>query len=939
MASYPFQEIETKWQKYWKEEGTFRHVSPEISTDPKYYVLDMFPYPSGAGLHVGHPLGYIATDILAKYYKLKGYNVLHPMGFDSFGLPAENYAIETGTHPSITTEKNIQRYKEQLEMLGLGYDDKAEIRTSDPSYYKWTQWIFLELFDCWYDYKLQRAKRIDELIFHLSKNGTENLFAVTSIQDSIKADDWNSMSEPEQQKYLLNFRLAYLSFTPVNWCPALGTVLSNEEVKDGVSERGGHPVIRVPMRQWSLRITAYADRLLAGLDTVDWPEPLKEMQRNWIGKSEGLELAFEVEGFNHGIEIFTTRPDTLFGVCFLSLAPEHPLALEISAIEHKKSVEAYIEKALSRSERDRISDTKELTGVFTGVYAIHPLNGNRIPIWVADYVLAGYGTGAVMGVPAHDDRDFVFAKKNSLNLKIVIEPIKPHDFNKGAWVLKEGLIIDSDFLNGLSVEIGIQKVIQTVEEKGLGQRKINFRFRDAIFSRQRYWGEPIPIMYKDGIPYAVSKSDLPVTLPEVISYKPTGNGDSPLAGIIDWVNLPNGYQRETNTMPGWAGSSWYFLRYPDSSNNHFFCTNANEKYWMNVDFYLGGAEHAVGHLLYARFWTKFLYDLNHITHQEPFQRLFNQGMILGYRYFLEVDIERKIAFNKPGNEIKIPKNNYKKLEVKQEFINDKGFFIKENLNLLLERNNLESLEWKWEDSNTFEVELGLYTDKMSKSLGNVVNPDDMCKTYGADTFRMYEMFLGPLDQPKPWNTNGISGVHSFLKRWWNLMVDESGKLLLTDEIVTNEENRFLHQLIKKVTDDIEKLSFNTTVSAFMIFVNKMNESKCCKRLIMLPAVICLAPFAPHFAEEIWMKAGNTRSVFLEKFPIYDDNFLVSNTFEYPIQINGKTSNLRLSFDINKNKDEIGQEVIKNEGVNLLLKGKRLLKLIVVPGRIINLVIE
>jgi len=938
MAKFPFPDKDKDWQQFWKQHGTFRHQDPATSQKPKYFVMDMFPYPSGSGLHVGHPLGYIATDIIAKFHQLKGFNVLHPMGFDSFGLPAENYAIQTGTHPALTTENNIKRYKEQLEMLGLGYSDTTELRTSNPEYYRWTQWIFLKLFKSWYDRQAGRARPIEELVNLLQTHGTQGFQAAQSEELLFTASEWNALSEANQQKALLNYRLAYISYTPVNWCPALGTVLANEEVKDGLSERGGHPVVRMPMRQWSLRITAYADRLLEGLETIDWSDALKEMQRNWIGKSTGLEISFPLASGEDKLSIFTTRPDTLFGVSFLSIAPEHPLAAQLLTEAFQAAGLEYIEKSKSRSERERMADTKQVSGVFSGSYAIHPFTGAEVPIWIADYVLAGYGTGAVMAVPAHDDRDFLFAKHFGLPLKQVIQAPESFDLSKNAWVEKSGTLIESDFLNGLQVSEAIEKMIGEAENRRLGIRKINYRFRDAIFSRQRYWGEPIPIVFKDDLPYAVDESELPLRLPDVSSYKPTGTGESPLASIPEWVNLPDGSRRETNTMPGWAGSSWYFLRYFDASNPEQFCDPKKAAYWMNVDLYIGGTEHAVGHLLYARFWTKVLYDLGLVPKEEPFQKLVNQGMILGYRYFLEADQNMKAVFSGTGHEDSAGEG-FRKLEVPQSLMLEHGQVEKSKLEAILEHNRIDPTNWSWNTPSGDTVETGAYTDKMSKSIGNVVNPDDMCIQYGADTFRMYEMFLGPLEQHKPWNTNGITGVHSFLKKIWNLLHNEENQLIQDLVESTKEELRLLHSLIKKVQEDIERLSFNTSIPAFMVFSNEMQRLTCRKKAIWEKAIVCLAPYAPHIAEELWAEYGNTDSIFTASFPEFNAALLELDEINYPIQVNGKTSSFTLTYPAGLDKNALEEAVRADEKLGEILKGRELKKLIAVPGRIVNLVVE
>lgn len=923
MGKYNFQTIEAKWQRYWKEKQTFRVSAP--NDKPKYYILDMFPYPSGAGLHVGHPLGYIATDIIKRYKKLKGYNVLHPMGFDAFGLPAENYAIQTGTHPAITTEKNILRYQEQLDLLGLVYTPDTAIRTCDPSYYRWTQWIFLQFFNAWYNRKSQKAEPIATLIKHLETFGTENLEAATSNENSLRPEQWQSFSLAEKEQFLAQYRLAYQSYAMVNWCPALGTVLANEEVKDGLSERGGHPVERISMRQWFLRITAYAERLLQGLDHIDWPASIVEMQRNWIGRSEGAVIHFSIQGRQESLTIFTTRPDTIFGVTFMALAPEHPLAPIIATAEQKEEVDAYIKKVNARSERERLAETKKVSGVFTGAYATHPFKGSPIPIYIADYVLMGYGTGAIMAVPAHDSRDYAFARFFQLPILPVIEG---SDITQAANETKEGILINSEFLNGLSVSQAIKRAIEELEQKKIGVQKTTYRLRDAIFSRQRYWGEPFPIIFDGEIPQALGEEDLPVVLPEVQSYKPTGTGDSPLAAVNDWVNLPDGKRRETNTMPGWAGSSWYFLRYLDPLNTRYFSGQEKQKYWMPVDLYIGGSEHAVGHLLYSRFWVKFLYDLGHCPVEEPFKKLINQGMIQG---------RSNIAYKLKDSPTFIPVTQIEGKEV---------IPIHVDVSLTQEdRLDIEGFKrWRpdYKDA-TFILENGSYLcgvqiEKMSKSLYNVVNPDEICRKYGADTFRLYEMFLGPLEQHKPWNTQGINGVANFLRKFYNLYLDDNESLLITEAPPTGEEYKLLHQTIKKVGEDIERLSFNTAASQFMIFTNEMHRLKCHKRAILEPILVALAPFAPHLAEELWEKLGNAPSIFESSYPAWEQKYLEEDNFEYPVSVNGKLRT-KLLLPLTLEIVEIEKIAISAPEVQKYIQGKNLKKVVVVPKKIINLVVN
>lgn len=925
MSSYNPQEIEKKWQKHWQATNAYKVENN--SDKPKYYVLDMFPYPSGAGLHVGHPLGYIASDIVTRYKRHQGYNVLHPMGFDAFGLPAEQYAIQTGQHPAVTTAQNIKRYKEQLNNIGFSYDWSREVQTCDPSYYKWTQWIFCRLFESWYDTTADKAKPISELITVFEKEGNANVNAHSDETPVFTADEWKAKNEEEQQKTLLNYRLAYLANSMVNWCPELGTVLANEEVKDGLSERGGHPVFKVNMRQWFLRITAYADRLLKDLDTIDWTDALKEQQRNWIGKSEGASIHFNLDQHNEQIEVFSTRPDTIFGATFMVLAPEHELVEKITTTEQKAEVEKYIDYAGKRSERDRMSEVKTITGCFTGAYALNPMNGEKIPVWIADYVLAGYGTGAVMAVPGHDSRDYAFAKHFGLPIiQVVTDKENTISIEEESFDAKEGVMINSDFLTGMDVLAAKKAIIAKLEEMGIGKGKTNFRLRDAGFSRQRYWGEPFPIVYRNGLPYLVDESELPVTLPEVESYKPTGDGNSPLAAMEEWVNTPNG-QRETNTMPGWAGSSWYFLRYMDPNNNEAFASKEAVDYWQNVDLYLGGSEHATGHLLYVRFWTKFLYDIGKIPVNEPAKKLINQGMIQGTSAFV---------YRINGT------NKFVSYNLRKEY---ETTALHADVNMV-EGNELDIEQFKnWREEYNdaeFVLEDGKYivgneVEKMSKSKYNVVNPDLMVEKYGADTLRMYEMFLGPLDQSKPWNTNGIEGVYRFLGKLWRLFFNASDAFEISDAEPTKEELKILHKTIKKTAEDIENFSFNTTVSAFMICVNELAQLKCNKRAVLEPLLICLSPYAPHIAEELWKLCGHEGGILDVNFPNYNEEYLVENTFNYPVSINGKMR-AQIEFPLDADQATIQDAVMANETVQKWMDGKPLKKFILVKGRIINVVV-
>ena len=921
MADYKFQEIEKKWQKKWSDQGIYK-----VSNDPdkpKYYILDMFPYPSGTGLHVGHPLGYIASDIIARFKRLNGYNVLHPMGFDSFGLPAEQYAIQTGQHPAITTEENITRYKEQLKALGFSCDWSRELRTSDPEFYKWTQWIFKLIYNSWFNNETNKAESIDSLVAILEKEGNVAINASCDANTpAITAAEWNGYDEKAKQLFLLKYRLAYQAETTVNWCPALGTVLSNDEVKDGFSERGGHPVIKKKMPQWSMRITAYADRLLDGLDTIDWPEPVKEMQRNWIGKSFGAEIDFEVEGTDSKIRVFTTRIDTIFGVSFMVIAPESELVDELTTSDRQDEVDAYVTQAKNRSERERMSDAKNVTGVFTGSYALHPFTNERIPVYIADYVLAGYGTGAVMAVPGGDQRDFDFAKKFDLPIPIINDAQKLTDTE--ADPTKEGKIINSDFLNGLTPPEAIEKGIEEVEKREIGIRKVNYKLRDAIFGRQRYWGEPIPVYYEDGIPKLIPDEDLPLNLPRVDEYLPTEDGDPPLGRATDWNY--NGHPCELSTMPGWAGSSWYFFRYMDPENENEFCDQKSLSYWKDVDFYMGGSEHATGHLLYSRFWTKFLFDMGIVEVDEYAKKLVNQGMIQGrsslaYRVngenkFVSKGLKSQYDTTSIHVDVNIVKDDVLDIEAFRRF-----------------RKDTADAEFVLEDGKFF---CGAEVEKMSKSKYNVVNPDDLVERYGADTLRMYEMFLGPIEQSKPWNTNGIGGVYKFLRKFWTLFHSNDSFAVSEDE-PTKEELKILHGTIKKVAEDAENLSLNTSVSTFMIAVNELSAVKCNKRSILEPLTITLSPFAPHIAEEVWQLLGHNSSIVESVYPSFEEKYLAEDSIEYPVSVNGKMR-IKISFPANASKKVIEEGALANEIIQKWMDGKDPGKVIVVPGKIVNIVI-
>ena len=916
---YNFKEIEAKWQSRWRTDKTYK-----VETDPsrpKFYVLDMFPYPSGAGLHVGHPLGYIASDIYSRYKRLKGFNVLHPMGYDAFGLPAEQYAIQTGQHPAVTTEQNIARYREQLDKIGFSFDWDREVRTCDPGYYKWTQWAFLEMFSHWYDRSKQQARPVAELVAAFEKSGTEGVDAACTTEMRFTAAEWKAKSEPEKEQILQNYRLAFRADTMVNWCPKLGTVLANDEVHDGLSVRGGYPVEQKRMKQWLLRVTAYAQRMLDGLDRLEWSDSLKEIQRNWIGRSEGAQVFFDIQGSDKKLEIFTTRPDTIFGVTFMVIAPEHEWVGELTTPENRAEVEAYIEQTKKRSERDRIADTKRVSGVATGSYAINPFTGRAIPIYISDYVLAGYGTGAIMAVPAHDSRDYAFARHFGLEIIPVVEG---GDLSKESYDAKSGQVINSDFLNGMDVKEAIRVMFEEVERRGLGKKLVNYRLRDAIFSRQRYWGEPFPIYYKDDTACPLPMDKLPLELPPIENFGPTEQGEPPLARVKGWAT-PEGYPYELSTMPGFAGSSAYYLRYMDPHNDKALVSREADEYWRNVDLYVGGIEHATGHLMYSRFWNMFLYDLGYVCEEEPFKKLVNQGMIQGRSNF----VYRVVGTNK-----------FVSLGLRDRYETQE---IHVDVNIV--KNDLLDLDacraWRPEFRDAeFILEEGKYVcgwaiEKMSKSMYNVVNPDYIVETYGADTLRMYEMFLGPLEQSKPWDTNGIDGVHKFLRRFWRLFYDRDGRFCVTDEKATEKELRTLHKTIRKVTEDIENFSFNTSVAAFMICLNELGD--CPKREILEPLTVLIAPFAPHIAEELWEALGKSGSVCDAQYPVYDEKHLVQSSFEYPVSINGKLR-FKKEYATSMTPAEIQADVVTAPEAQKWIEGKTPKKVIVVPGKIINIVI-
>ena len=971
---YQFKEIEKRWQAFWAKNNTFK--TEDDSIKPKYYVLDMFPYPSGTGLHVGHPLGYIASDIIARYKRHKGFNVLHPMGYDSFGLPAEQYAIQTGQHPAITTNQNIARYRDQLDKMGFSFDWNREVRTSNPEYYKWTQWIFIQIYNSWYNKSSKKAEKISSLIneFENFGNNKVNAFCDESVK-LFSAQEWKLFSEKEKSDTLMAYRLAYLGEAYVNWCPSLGTVLANDEIKDGLSERGGYAVERKLMKQWSMRISAYAQRLIDDLDTIDWSESIKESQRYWIGKSEGTSLKFKIIDSNFDsenyIEVFTTRPDTIFGVTFITLAPENELVLKITSTKQKVEVEDYIIKTKNRSERERQSDVTKISGVFLGAYAENPFNGHKIPIWIGDYVLVGYGTGAVMSVPAHDSRDYAFAKHFNLP---ILEVVKGGDLSKESYDAKEGILINSNFLNGLPVKEAFNKAIEEIEKRFLGKRKTNYRLRDAVFGRQRYWGEPIPIYYKDGIPFELSENELPLLLPEVDKFLPTEDGEPPLARALESWKKDGKYNYETTTMPGWAGSSWYFLRYMDSTNNSVFANKKLTDYWKQIDLYIGGSEHATGHLLYVRFWTKILFDLGLIDIEEPAKKLINQGMIQGrsnFIYWLSPIISSSSDINQSNlSRIFISKSIANLIEKKdvtiidftkkiisqkikkefpklQDFNIEKISVLKSHVDVNIVTNDLLDIdafkEWRTEyaDADFIKEENGDFicdheVEKMSKSKWNVVSPDDICDKFGADTLRLYEMFLGPIEQSKPWNTNGISGVSGFLKKLWRLFFQNS-EIFVSDDNPSKGELRTLHKTIKKITEDIERFSFNTSVSNFMICVNELTEVKCNKRVILEPLLILISPYAPHISEELWNIIGHKESISLEKFPICQEEFLINDSFNYPISFNGKMR-LNIELPANLTIEEIEKEVMNRADVKKYLEDKAPKKIIIVPNKIVNIVI-
>ncbi len=1015
--SYNHKQIEAHWQKYWADNQTFKAINN--SDKPKFYVLDMFPYPSGAGLHVGHPLGYIASDIYARYKRHKGFNVLHPQGYDSFGLPAEQYAIQTGQHPAKTTKENIKTYRRQLDQIGFSFDWSREVRTSSPEYYKWTQWIFIQLFESYYCKDAQKAKSISELIDILNNHGNKDVNACSDENIEIfSATQWKRFTEKQQQEILAKYRLTYLSETEVNWCPQLGTVLANDEIVNGVSERGGYPIVRKKMKQWSMRITAYAQRLLDGLNTIDWPQPLKDSQTNWIGRSEGAMVSFDVtprkiilgQNFRevvYKIEVFTTRPDTIFGVSFMTLAPEHELVSQIVTEEQKDEVNTYIEATAKRSERDRMADVKTISGVFTGAYVLHPFTGKQIPIWIGDYVLASYGTGAVMAVPCGDQRDYDFARHFGIEIPNIFQDI---DISKQACEDKSTIIANSDFISGMTAKKAIKRIIFELEQKGIGKGKINYRLRDAVFSRQRYWGEPFPVYYKDGMPQMIDVEHLPIKLPKVEKYLPTEDGKPPLGNATVWawdikesavvsnqlIDNETIFPLELNTMPGWAGSSWYFNRYMDANNSKEFASKEALNYWQDVDLYIGGSEHATGHLLYSRFWQKFLFDKGLVPVDEYAKKLINQGMILGMSAFVkrldrviidendekvvnniyisqnkvetkaeysgEVEIDDDgLVWRKGTMSMKIPKNILLEFEndyinkLKKEFTNFENLennkfnfmyskihadvsFVNSSDELDIEafkncREEYKDAKFITEEDGTFKVSREV--EKMSKSKYNVVSPDDICEKYGADTLRLYEMFLGPLEQAKPWNTAGITGVSSFLKKLWKLYFNNED-FIVTDEKATKEELKTLHKTIKKVDEDIANFSFNTSVSSFMIAVNELTTQKCNKREILEPLAVLISPYAPHIAEELWNGLGHNESISTAEYPVFNADYLIESTKTYPISFNGKMRfTMELSLDLSK--DEIETAVLDHEKTQNQLQGRTPKKVIVVPGKIVNIV--
>jgi leucyl-tRNA synthetase len=980
---YNHSEIEKRWQKEWQTNKTFS--AKENSKKPKFYSLDMFPYPSGAGLHVGHPLGYIASDIYSRYKRLKGYNVLHPMGYDSFGLPAEQYAIQTGQHPAVTTKTNVERYRQQMDQIGFSFDWDREVKTSDPSYYKWTQWIFKQLFNSWYNKATNKAEKLETLTAVFETEGNANVKASCAETELFTAEQWDKFTEKEQSNILMNYRLAFISNSMVNWCPALGTVLANDEIKDGVSERGGHPVVQKLMRQWSMRITAYAERLIQGLDTIDWSDSIKEQQKNWIGKSKGASIRFAVisppssvysSDEKKFIEVFTTRPDTIFGVNFMVLAPEHELVAEITTDEQRVEVEAYIEQASLKTERDRQADVKNITGVNTGAFAIHPFTGEKVQIWIGDYVLAGYGTGAVMAVPAGDQRDWAFATHFDIEIKNIFENV---DISEAACEDKSAILTNSDFLNGMNAKQGIGAAIKAIQEKGYGKGMTNFKLRDAIFSRQRYWGEPFPVYFENEIPKVIEDEFLPIELPEVENYLPTEDGDPPLGNANTWSwcrnkkilktnDKQNGvctWPMELNTMPGWAGSSWYFLRYMDANNPNEFVSREKADYWGQVDLYIGGAEHATGHLLYSRFWTKFLYDRNYISFEEPFKKLINQGMILGrssfvfklkdfqdYKLKRETFISYNLLENHKENKVISPKGidlireclkdeiviNKKKTSYSYQELPVDINFVK---NDILDQEAFKNWREEYKDAEFITNEVGDYicgseVEKMSKSKYNVQTPDELVEKFGADTLRCYEMFLGPLEQAKPWDTNGITGVNSFLKKLWRLF-HEGEQFVVTEGEADKNSLKTLHTAIKKITEDLERYSFNTIVSNLMICVNELQTQKCKNKQVLSELLVLISPYAPHICEELWNKLGNTESISFATWPEFNPEHLVEANHNYPVSFNGKMR-FMLELPTTMQKEEIEKAVLAHEKTAHYLDGKSIKKLIIVPKKIVNVVI-
>ena len=919
---YNFKEIETKWQARWAAEHTFK--AENDSSKPKYYVLDMFPYPSGAGLHVGHPLGYIASDIYSRYKRLCGFNVLHPMGYDAFGLPAEQYAIQTGQHPAVTTETNINRYRQQLDRIGFSYDWSREVRTCDPEYYKWTQWAFLQMFNCWYDNAQAKARPVSELEEAFAQGGSAAVDAACGEYREFSAQEWNAMSEKEKSEVLMEYRIAYQGETSVNWCPALGTVLANDEVKEGYSVRGGHPVEQKKMTQWQLRVSAYAGRLLDDLEELDWTDSLKDMQRNWIGRSQGAEMVFKAYngGQEYDMVIFTTRADTVFGVTFMVLAPESEWVEKLTSEDQKEAVAEYLAMAKKKTERERMAETRKVTGVFSGSYAVNPLTGDKVPVWISEYVLAGYGTGAIMAVPAHDSRDYAFAKHFNLPIIPLIEGC---DVSESSFDAKEGIMCNSGFLNGMTVKEAIPAAIDYVEAHGIGHRKINYRLRDAIFSRQRYWGEPFPMYFKDGIATPMPFEKLPLQLPEVDKYLPTETGEPPLGRAKDWTY--EGYPLEKSTMPGFAGSSAYYLRYMDPHNTEALVSRQADEYWRNVDLYIGGTEHATGHLIYSRFWNKFLYDLGYVCEKEPFKKLINQGMIQGrsnfvYRIintntFVSYGLKDQYETTEIHVDVNIVHNDKLDIEAFKAWMPDFA-----NAEFILENG---------------EYVCGWAIEKMSKSMFNVVNPDMICDTYGADTLRLYEMFLGPLEQSKPWDTKGIDGVNRFLKRVWRLFYDRDG-LIVTDEKPGADELKTLHKLIGKVRTDIEAFSYNTAVAAFMIAVNELYDHKCSKREILEPLIILLSPFAPHIAEELWEALGHKESISFASFPEYIESYTVENSCTYAVSFNGKTR-FTVELPADMSREDVDAHVRAMDQTAKYVAGGNIVKVIVVPGKIVNIVVK